>query len=173
MKRYRVTLTQEERTELKALIAAGKGAANKLLHARILLKADQAKGGPGWQDQKIADALECGTATIERVRKRFVEEGFESALVRRPTSRTYLRKIDGQAEAHLVAVCCSDPPQGRRRWTLKMLADKLVALGQVKRVSRETVRQTLKKTNSNPGSSRVGACRRVRMGILSRAWRTY
>lgn len=147
MKRYRVTLTQEERKALKGLIAGGKGAAKKLLHARILLKADQAKGGPGWKDQKIADALECGTATIERVRKRFVEEGFDAALVRKPASRTYLRKIDGEAEAHLVAVSCSDPPQGRRRWTLQMLADKLVALGQVKRVSRETVRQTLKKTS--------------------------
>lgn len=172
MKRYRVTLTQEERDQLFSLIATGKGAANKLQHARILLKADQAMGGPAWEDQKIADALECGTATIERVRKRFVEEGFEQALVRKPTTRTYLRKIDGQAEAHLVATACSDPPKGRRRWTLKLLADKLVALGQVKKVSRETVRQTLKKTNSSPGWSRGGACHRDRTGILSRAWRT-
>ena len=151
MKRYRVTLTAEERKELEGLIAAGRGAANKLLHARILLKADQALGGPGWKDQRIAEALECGTATIERVRHRFVEEGLEQALVRKPTIRTYLRKIDGHAEAHLVAACCSDPPKGRSRWTLRLLADRLVALGQVKRVSRETVRQTLKKTNSSRG----------------------
>lgn len=151
MKRYRVTLTKEERQELQCLIAWGKGAANKLLHARILLKADQSKGGPGWEDKHIAEALECGTATVERLRKRFVEEGLEAALVRKPTTRTYLRKIDGQAEAHLVATCCSDPPKGRRRWTLKLLADKLVALGQVQSVSRETVRQTLKKTNLSRG----------------------
>ena len=165
MKRYRVTLTAEERGELECLIAAGKAAANKLLHARILLKADQAKGGPALEDKAIAEALECGTATIERVRKRFVEEGFERALVRKPTLRTYVRKIDGQAEAHLVAACCSDPPKGRARWTLQLLADKLVALGQAKKISRETVRQTLKKTSSSRGWWRGGASRRGPMEI--------
>jgi hypothetical protein len=100
------------------------------------------------------------------VRRRFVEEGFEQALVRKPTIRAYVRKIDGKAEAHLVAACCSDPPRGRSRWTLKLLADKLVALGQVKKVSRETVRQTLKKTNSSRGRWKGGACRRGRTGIL-------
>jgi transposase len=172
MKRYRVTLTKEERGTLEILISSGKGAANKLLHARILLKADQSSEGPGWEDQPIAKALECGRATVERVRRRFVEEGFESALVRKPTTRTYLRKIDGKAEAHLVAACCSDPPKGRVRWTLKLLADKLVALGQVKKVSRETVRQTLKKTSLSPGWSKAGACRRAPTRILSPAWRT-
>jgi transposase len=166
MKRYRVTLTVDERKELKRLTRAGKGAASKLLHARILLKADQAPGGAGWEDQRIAKALDCGVATIERVRQRFVEEGFTQALVRKRTTRSYLRKIDGTAEAHLVATCCSDPPKGRSRWTLKLLADKLVALGQVKKVSRETVRQTLKKTNLSPGWWRGGACRRARTAIL-------
>ena len=170
-KRYRVTLTSEERKELKAFIRVGKGSASKLRRARILLKADQAKGGPGWADQRIAEALECGVATIERIRQRFVEEGLEQALVPRPTTRTYLRKIDGTAEAHLVALCCADPPQGRARWTLKLLADKLIALGQVKQVSRETVRQTLKKTNSSPGWWKDGASLRNPTANLWRAWK--
>lgn len=172
-KRYRVTLTSDERKELKKLIHAGKGAAGKLRRARVLLKTDQGEGGPGWTDQRIAEALECGVATIERMRQRFVEEGLERALVPRPTTRTYLRKIDGTAEAHLVALCCADPPKGRARWTLKLLADKLIALGQVKKVSRETVRQTLKKTNSSPGWWKDGASRRNPTGNLWRAWRTY
>ena len=171
-KRYRVTLTSDERKELRKLIRAGKGAAGKLRRARVLLKADQSEGGPGWTDERIAEALECGVATIERTRQRFVEEGLERTLVPRPTTRTYLRKIDGTAEAHLVALCCGDPPKGRVRWTLKLLADKLIALGQVKQVSRETVRQTLKKTNSNHGWWKDGACRRHPMENSWRAWKT-
>ena len=171
-KRYRVTLTSDERKELRKLIRGGKGAAGKLRRARVLLKADQAKGGPGWADQRIAEALECGVATIERIRQRFVEEGLERALVPRPTTRTYLRKIDGTDEAHLVALCCADPPSGRSHWTLELLADKLIALGQVKKVSRETVRQTLKKMSSSPGWWKGGASHRNPTGNLSRAWKT-
>ena len=147
MKKYRVTLAAQERADLEALISKGKAAANKILHARILLKADQAPGGPAWKDTAIAEALDCGVATIERLRQRFVEEGLAAALVKKPTTRTYERRLDGEAEAHLVALVCSEPPPGAKRWTLALLADKLVAMGQVESIARETVRQTLKKTN--------------------------
>lgn len=171
-KRYRVTLTKEEREELRAWIRNGHRSSGKLLHTRILLKADQGPQGPCWTDERIAEALECGVATIERVRQRFVEEGLERALVARVSTRTYLRKIDGEAEAQLVALSCSRPPEGADRWTLKLLADKLVGLGQVKSVSRETVRQTLKKTNLSLGWSKAGVFRRGRTETLSPAWRT-
>ena len=147
MKKYVVTLTQEEREELGRMIATGKGAARKLMHARILLKADQSVGGPGWEDVAIAQALDAGTATIERVRKQFVEEGLEAALARRPPQREYARKFDGVGEAHLIALACSQAPEGRRRWTLRLLAGRMVALEYVDEVSHETVRQVLKKTN--------------------------
>jgi len=105
------------------------------------LKADQAKGGPGWTDARIAEALDCGTATVGRVRQRFVEESMEAALRPRPTTRTYLRKVDGKAEARLIALACGDPPEGRARWSLRLLADRLVALGTVDDISHETIRR--------------------------------
>jgi len=151
MKKYVVTLTDEEREELGRMIVSGKGAARKLLHARILLKADQSAGGPGWEDVAIAQGLDAGTATIERVRKQFVEEGLEAALARRPPQREYARKLDGEGEAHLIALACSQAPEGRRRWTLRLLAGRMVALEYVDQVSHETVRQVLKKTNSSRG----------------------
>src|SRR5262245_48677870 len=147
MKKYKVTLTTEERQQLHDLIAAGKAAAQKLAHARILLKADAADGGPAWPDAKIADALEVSVATVERVRQRFVEQGFEAALGRKPQGRpSRERKLDGAAEARLVALACSRPPEGRAGWTMQRLADKLVELEVVEAVSDETVRRTLKKT---------------------------
>jgi transposase len=150
MKRYKVTLTAEERQQLADLTASGKAAAKKLTHARILLKADAADGGPAWTDDRIAEALDVSVATVERVRQRFVEQGLEAALVRKQQdrpSRTPL--LDGAAEARLIALACSAPPEGRTAWTLSLLAGKLVELEVVESISYETVRQVLKKTNSS------------------------
>src|SRR5436190_22492744 len=147
MKKYLVTLTPDERDQLTAMIAAGKAAAQKLAHARILLKADQADGGPAWTDERIADAVEVSTATVERVRQRFVEQGVESALTRKKQDKPIRERVlDGTAEAKLIALACSPPPDERARWTLRMLADKLVELEVVDAVCPETVRRTLKKT---------------------------
>jgi transposase len=152
MKRYKVTLTDEERQELQALIASGKAAARKLTHARILLKADASPGGPAWIDRRIAEALEVGVATVERVRQRFVEEGPEAASGRKPQRRPRRQpKLDGRAEARLIALACSAPPEGRKQWTLQLLADRLVELEIVDAISDEAVRRVLKKTRSSPG----------------------
>jgi transposase len=152
MKKYRVTLTADERENLTILIATGKAAAKKLTHARILLKADQAEGGPGWIDEQIAEALEISVATIERVRQRFVEQGLEPALGRKKQDQpSRARKLDGAAEARLIALACSQVPTGHRVWTLQMLADKLVELKVVDSICPETVRQALQKTNSSRG----------------------
>lgn len=150
-KRYRVTLTESERQDLQTLVSTGKAAARKLVRARILLLADQAESGPAKADPQIVAALGCGRATVERVRQQFVEEGLDETLTPRPTTRTYERRLDGQAEAHLVAMACGTPPQGRARWTLRLLADRLVALGHVETISHETVRRTRKKTTSSRG----------------------
>src|SRR5215203_2489419 len=125
-KKYHVTLTPEERAELGAMVSAGKAAARKLAHARILLKADEAEGGPGWADADIADALGVGLSTVARVRERFVEQGTGAALVPKPTARAYARKLDGAGEAWLTKLACSAPPDGRERWTLRLLADRMV-----------------------------------------------
>lgn len=147
MKKYLVTLMDEERRGLEQLIRRGKAAARKLTHARILLKADSGSGGPCWDDATIAETLEVGIATVERVRKQFVEAGLEAALTRRKPQREYQRKLDGDGEAHLIALACGEAPEGRARWTLRLLADRMVALEYVDTVSHETVRQTLKKTS--------------------------
>jgi transposase len=148
MKKYRVTLNAEERRGLQELIASGKAAAKRLAHARILLKADAAPGGPAWADDRIAEAVELSVATVERVRRRFVEHGLEAALVRKPQDRpSRLPKLDGGAEARLVALACSKPPGGRAEWTMQLLADKLVELEVVDSISDETVRRTLQKTS--------------------------
>jgi Homeodomain-like domain len=163
MKKYKVTLTPEERQQLHALISAGKASAKKLAHARSLLKADAAPGGPAWADAQIAQAAEVSIATVERVRQRFVAQGFEAALVRKEQDRpSRERKLDGAAEARLIALACSPPPDGRAGWTRQLLADPLVALDIVNTVSDETVRRTLKKTRSSRGSGSSGASRRRR-----------
>src|SRR5689334_15397949 len=147
MKKYKVTLTAEERQQLSELIAAGKAAAQKLAHARVLLKADAADGGPAWPDARIAEAVEVGVATVERIRQRFVEQGLEAALGRKKQDRpSRPRKLDGHAEARLIALACSAPPEGRKEWTMQLLADRLVELEVVPSVSDETVRRALKKT---------------------------
>lgn len=143
-KKYIVTLTLSERQQLEKLTQTGKTAAYVITHARILLKADTAQAGGSWLDAEISAALDVGVATIERLRQRFVEEGLEACLKRK--SRVYRRLLDGEQEAHLVALTCSPPPEGQSRWTLRLLSERLVALEIVETVSYETVRQTLKKT---------------------------
>ena len=150
-KKYRVTLTEDERTLLTTLITSGSAPARTLTHARILLKADQAAGGPAWTDEAIRDALDVGLSTIARVRERFVEESLEAALHRRSNPRPHQRRLDGRQEAHLIALTCSAPPSGQEHWSLRLLADTLVELEVVDTISHETVRQTLKKTNSSHG----------------------
>jgi transposase len=146
-KKYRVTLTDEERAGLEALISRGKGDARKLAHARILLQADEAAGGPALTDDEVAAALGASTRTVERVRRRFVEEGLDSALMPKPTKRIYARALDGAQEAHLIALACSAPPDGKKRWTLRLLAERVVELGHAETVSHETVRRLLQKTS--------------------------
>jgi transposase len=150
-KKYIVTLTQVERQMLQAMLSRGKAAARKLMHARILLKADAGSGGPAWNDEQIVEGLEVGRATVERVRKEFVEDGLEAALERRKPRRQYQRKLDGDGEAHLIALACSQAPEGRSRWTLRLLAGRMVALEEVDHLSYETVREVLKKTNLSLG----------------------
>lgn len=144
---YIVELSQPERSYLESLVSKGKAAARKITHARILLGGDSAPGAPGWTDQRIVEAIGVSRLTAERVRKRFVMEGLEAALNRKRQKNRKPKKIDGAVEAHLIAVACSKPPEGRARWTLKLLAGRLIELELVDAVSRETVRQALKKTS--------------------------
>lgn len=154
-KKYVVRLTKEQRTKLETLVRSGRAHARKLLYARILLKADA--GGPDrWTDEKIADALDVSTATVARERRRFCEEGLEVALMPRKPGRPRRRVLDGRAEAHLVALSCSEPPEGRERWSLRLLADRMVELGYADELSYETVRRTLKKTSSSLTSNVSG-----------------
>ena len=150
-KKYRVRLNGEERQELKGLVSRGRAAAYRQTHARILLLCDEAQEGGGMQDKEIAGALKVGSATVERVRRRCVEEGLASALGRKEQLHRRPRKLDGQGEACLIAQTCSEAPEGRARWTLRLLADRLVECEIVDSISAETVRQTLKKTNLSLG----------------------
>jgi transposase len=146
-KKYVVRLEDEERTRLETLVNRGKTAARTIQRAWILLKADVGPGGPGWSDLAIQETFGAGLVTIYRVRQTWVEEGLDAVLTRRPKSRHRHRKLDGDQEAHLIALACSQPPPGRCRWTVRLLASKFVELGYAERVAPETVRQTLKKTN--------------------------
>ena len=150
-KLYRVKLLAEERAQLQELLSKGRAAARTLMHTRILLKADEGVAGPRLSDDQIAEAVEVNRSTVERVRMRCVEEGVEAALRPRPSRQLHPRKLDGVQEAHLVALACSPAPKGRNRWSLRLLADKLVELEVVDDISYETVRRTLKKTNSSHG----------------------
>jgi hypothetical protein len=149
--KYAVALTEAERARLRALAGRGTAPARMLTRARILLKANQGEGGPGWTDAAIGGALDVHPATVARVRRAFVEGGMDAALARKRPDRVYARKLGGASEAHLVAVACSDPPVGRERWTLRLLADELVRLEVVPAVSHETVRRTLQQTSPNRG----------------------
>jgi hypothetical protein len=171
MDKYRVTLDPEERTDLERLISAGKGAARRLTHARILLLTDTAATPHG--DEEIVGALGTSLRTVERTRKRLVTQGLVAALNPKPQpARPGKIKIKGDIEQKLIQLACSDPPRGRCHWTLQLLADELVVLGLVDTLSIETVRQALKKTTSGRGSSRAGASRPTPMPSSSGAWRT-
>ena len=151
VKRYRVRLSEEEQQGLRSLVSKGRAAAYKQTHARILLLCDENQADGAMKDEEIARALKLGTATVERVRRRGVEEGLEAALGRRQQLNRRQRKLDGAGEAHLIALTCSQPPEGRAGWTLRLLADQLVECEIVDSISTEAVRQTLKRTNSSPG----------------------
>jgi transposase len=146
-KKYRVTLTAEERRGLETLLSKGKTAARTLTRARILLKADASALGPAWTDEQIHQALDVGLATVYRLRQTFVESGLDAALRPAKANRRYERLLDGDQEAHLIALACSKPPLGFARWTVRLLTDRFVDLKHVAQVSHETVRQTLKKTH--------------------------
>ncbi len=147
-KKYIIRLNVDERQMLSKLARSGKAAARKITRARILLKADAGEGGPGWTDERIAEALEVGVRMIENVRRRCVAEGPQAAACGRAwPDRPAQRKLDGAGEARLVAVACSEPPTGRARWTMQLLADELVVLQVTDSISDETVRRTLKKTS--------------------------
>ena len=151
-KKYVVKFTEQERSQISKLVSSGVAPARKLTRARILLKADTGPCGPNWTDRAICEALDVGMATVARVRQRSVENGLEDALNQRKPRRIYLRKLDGGAEARLTKLACSEPPEGKKRWTLRLLADEIVMLDEVEvdSVSHETVRQVLKKTDIVP-----------------------
>jgi transposase len=155
-KKYIVSLTTEERETLEQLTTTGKATAYKMNHARILLKADTNQEGGGWTDEDISQALNISVATIERVRQRLVETNLESALSRQEQQQRKPRRLDGEQEAHLIALTCGEAPEGQARWSLRLLADRMVELDDVESVSHETVRQTLKKTTSSPGCENAG-----------------
>jgi hypothetical protein len=150
--KYRFSLTEEERCELKAIVAKGKHNSQKVISALILLNYDE---DASWQrtlgEQDIANVLKCSAMKIHRTKQRFVEEGMDIALNGHKGERIYKRKADGDLEAHLVALSCSDPPEGQAQWSLRLLADKVVELGYVESISYETIRRVLKKTRSSPG----------------------
>lgn len=145
--KYIVRLKLAEREQLQTLVDEGRRGKLARQWARVLLKADQAEGAPGWTDERVAEFAEVSLSTVHRVRERFVEEGFEAALTKKPSPSRQPRKLDGAGEATLIATACSQAPEGRSRWTLHLLADKLVSLGVVDSISHECVRSTLKKTN--------------------------
>jgi hypothetical protein len=150
-KHYKVTLTPEERQDLLALVSTGNAAAYRLTRARILLQADQGPQGPAWSDVHIHQALNVGRKTVERTRETFVEVGLEAALQRKKRARPGNQKFDGSKEAHLIAVACSNPPAGHKRWTLQLLADRMIELQHFASIAPETIRQHLKKATLNRG----------------------
>lgn len=154
--KYVVRLSPEERESLETLVKTGKRSADTRLRAQVLLKADVGEGGPGWTDARIAEAFDIGLSTVHRQRQRLVEEGLEAALVRKPSRQLRPRKLDGEKEARLIAVACGQAPEGYARWTMRLLADRLVELKVVDRICDETVRRTLKKTRSSPGCTASG-----------------
>jgi hypothetical protein len=150
-KRHVVVLSEAERARLHTLIGRGVAPASALTHARILLKANQGEAGPGWTDAAIGAALEVNPATVARIRVRYVAAGLDAAIYRKAPTRHYRYALDGEQEARLVALACSAPPEGRKRWTLRLLAERLVELKVVQTVSHETVRQALQQTGSSRG----------------------
>ena len=148
MEKYIVELTSAEQKELAQLVSKGKAAARKITHARILLQANESQDGPAWTDEQISEAFGIHANTIHGIRRRFVEHGLQAALERKKQDRPARKRVvDGDIEAHLIALRCGDPPEGRNQWTLRLLADKLVELEIVPSICHETVRQALKKTS--------------------------
>lgn len=145
--RYKITLTEEERGSLEAMTRSGKIPAKKFLHARILLLCDAGEHGSAWKVAKVAEALGVTSRTVEHLKKRFVEEGLEAALVRKPRHKPREVTFDGAFEARITTLACSKPPDGRARWTIRLLAEKAVELKIVESVSTMTVQRALKKTN--------------------------
>ena len=166
--RYVVTLTEPERNELQELISRNKANRHTIVNAFILLKADTSCG---WSNKDIAQAYNVSTKKVEQVKKRFVEEGYEAVLYRKPVTNLHRRKMTGEEEAHLLALCCSAPPEGRATWTLRLLADKMVECHIVDSLSHETVRQTLKKTKLNLGKGSNGAFPPTKTPPLSAKWK--
>ena len=163
VKRYVVRLSADERERLEAMIRKGKSPAQRLLKARILLKADVSEAGKGWSDNRIIEALETSPSMVYRARKQLVEEGFEAVLSRKQRATPAIARIfDGEKEAKLVALACSKPPKGRVRWTLRLLENKVVELGIVDRASDSTIGRALKKTSSSPIAGSAGSSRRRR-----------
>jgi len=157
MKKYIVTLTKEEREVLGSLVSKGKHQSQKILNALILLDCDTGDYQTNRStNEEIARVLNISMRKIDRVKKRFVEEGFDAALDKRKADRVYEKKADGEFEAHLIALSCSDPPEGFARWSLRLLADKMVELNYIDSISHEAVRRVLKKTNSNLGNAKDG-----------------
>jgi hypothetical protein len=149
--KYVIELTNEERQHLEKLTSSGKTSVRKVTRAHILLKSDSSVAGPKWKYEQICEAFNVTPVTVMNVRKSYVEKGLQATLERKKPEREYLRALDGEAEAYLVALACSAPPEGRKAWSLRLLRDRFVRLGHVDSVSHETIRTTLKKTISNPG----------------------
>ncbi|HEU5384188.1 MAG TPA: helix-turn-helix domain-containing protein [Ktedonobacteraceae bacterium] len=172
MKKHIICLSPEQRQALQHIIKAGTAPARHILHAQILLKVDASPAGPNWSNKQIQEAFGAVESTVWRVRTRFLTEGLPAAVIRRAQpERPEKRKRAGKQEAHLIALACQNPPEGREHWTLRMLADKLVELEIVSSVSHETVRATLKKTNSSPGKNRNGAFLPKPMQLSWRQWK--
>jgi transposase len=166
--RYAVDLIDTERAVLRDIISQNKAKRSTIINAYILLKADRTCG---WTNEDIAAAYEVSTKKVEQLKKRFVEEGFEAALYRKPVTNAHRRKITGDEEAHLIALCCSKAPQGHKTWTLRLLAETMVALDIVDSVSHETVRRTLKKMSLNLGKRKNGVFPQNTMPPLSVKWK--
>jgi transposase len=167
-----VRLDDAERHRLQHVVDQGKGSKTIRNRALILLKADEGPDGPAWTDAKIAEAFDIGLRTVERTRRLLVVEGFEAVVARKPSPNRQYRKLDGVQEAELVKLACSKPPTGRARWTLELLADRLVELEVIDSIGREAVRTTLKKTTLSRGSANSGSSRRRPTRSLSVRWRT-
>jgi transposase len=166
--RYAVDLTDTERAALREILSTNKAKRSTIINAYILVKADRTCG---WTNEDIASAYEVSTKKVEQVKKRFVAEGFEAALYRKPVTNVHRRKITGDEEAHVIALYCSQAPEGHERWTLRLLAEKMVALDFVDSVSHETIRRTLKKMHLNPGKRKNGVFHQSTMLPLSAKWK--
>lgn len=149
--KYIVKLSEAERLQLKELISSGEASARQIRRAYILLKSDSSLGGPGWKYKDICEAYEVSSLTVYNVRKNYFAAGLQRAILRKKPDRVYERRLDGEGEAHLIALACSAPPEGYERWSLRLLQDRLVRLEIVENISHETIRQTLKKTSSSRG----------------------